>query len=323
MITLNKDKLEQMYAKRKEKIIQLVQNMQYTQQLNANKVFEPYNPKNRELVYEIAEDYILPESTIVNAEQLEVLLKLAKEGKSCIIMSEHYSNFDSIGLYYIIRKKYPHLLSLFENLIFLAASKLNTEHKIVLAFSESMSRLIIHQARNQQQKNITKEDASLLASVAKSSFQKMQELKNQGNIIFMFPSGTRFRENQQNSRQAIEQTASFLKRFDYVCFLGIKGNVLTVSSTNMSVDELQIDTLVYYFSAPQKCSDVLENAKKHPINTDKSTTNNNKQNDTTILKKQVSSFVTTYLLQLHEKATLKYKEIMGDNIPVFIGEVLQ
>ncbi len=322
MDILDKKKLEQLYIKRKEKITQMIQSMQYSQTLNATKVFEPYNPKNRELVYEIVEDYIYPKSTIVHPEHLETLLQLAKEGKSCIIMSEHYSNFDSIGLYCIIRQKYPTLIPLFENLIFLAASKLNTEHKAVLAFSESMSRLIIHQARAQQE-NIPQDEATLLASLAKNSFQKMQELKNEGNIIFMFPSGTRFRENDKNSRQAIEQTASFLKRFDYVCFLGIKGNVLTVNaSTKMSVDELQMDTLVYHVDAPQKCSEVLEKAQQYPINDTEHIVDEKQQNKATILKKQVSHFVTTHLLQLHEQATHTYKEIMEDHTPQFIGEIL-
>lgn len=308
-----------LYKKRLKQIITLMQFSKYSQDLDSLEIYQHYNSKCRDMVFEIVEDYIRPNSTIANIEHLKALYQLAKQGHSCIIMSEHYSNFDAIGLYFIIRKKFSYMLPLFDDLVFLAAAKLNIENKAVLAFSESMNRLIIYPAREKELNIHENKKIKQLEDINKRSFIKMQEIKKEGKIIFMFPSGTRYRKNNPDSKNALEQTAGFLKRFEYVCFIGIAGNVLEVHPSNeMSIDLLNIDTLTYHISKPMLCKNFLEEANSFPL----SLKDTPPQNSLPYFRKQVAAKITATLTELHKKAESIREPLVKNEPPIPLGQIL-
>src|SRR5260221_14568743 len=57
-------------------------------------VYQQGKPANKPLVQEIVRDLILPGSRIVGRENLLELQRLANRKKPCLILMEHYSNFD-------------------------------------------------------------------------------------------------------------------------------------------------------------------------------------------------------------------------------------
>ncbi len=313
--TTNNQELARLKEKRVLKVQEMMKNIRNSRELKDMDVHQPCNPANRDLVYDIVEDYIRQSSTIIDVHHLEELCRLAQQGHSCIVMSEHYSNFDTIGLYYIVRKRFPHLLECFDNFVFLAAAKLNVESKIVLAFSEAMNRLVIYPAREKNTGIYDEEEARTLEQINKKSFLMMQEMKKKGKIIFMFPSGTRYREYKPESKRILEQTAGFLKRFEYMCLIGISGNVLRVQADDekMANDLLVQDTLVYQIKKPQLCKDFLGSVQDDL---------GELAEDAANIKKGVSQKIEEELSLLHKKAESAREPLVRNNPPHVIGSVI-
>lgn len=291
-------------------IIQLVKNSIYKQDIFQENTWQPANLKNRSIVLELMSKLVHTNSKIVNPENLQQLNSIIESNKSCIIMSEHYSNFDLPVLFYLVENFYKDLMPVLEKIVSLAAYKLNKEHKVVLAFSEGFNRIMIYPAREKLniKENPTEEEQEelhQLENINRKAIKNMLKARSEGKIILMFPSGTRYRPEKPESRHALEQSASFLKRFDYVCFIGIAGNTLVVNpNNNMTEDILRKDVMVYYIDTPKLTSEFMAEAG----------------NDTTN-KQQIADYITNHLLTLHEKAEHIRTPFIQENIPEYLGPI--
>ncbi len=288
------------------RIAEILKNSIYSQDIS-EEVFQPCNKRNQEIVMSIISELLYENSTIVNSEHLHILAGYVAEGKSCLLLPEHYSNFDYPGLFYLSQKD-PLLKESFEKLICMAASKLNTESKVVLGFSEAFNRIMIYPARlKQQNEGQDIEEQKKLSIINQRALRVMLEYKQQGHMILMFPSGTRYRPGNPNTQKALTQVASFIKRFDYFCFIGISGNLLAVSPNNkMECDLICRDTMVYYIDEPQRGKDFLKSIE-------------NKMGKTADLKEQVSEEVTRTLKELHQRAEDIRRNIAKETPPCYLG----
>lgn len=270
----------------------MIQNTSQNQEVTEKNVFQPGNPVNRKYVDKVIEDHLLPGSRIINIETLYELHRRSKEGKSCLILMEHYSNFDLPVFIYLLSRSGPEGLATADSIVAMAGLKLNVESRAVLAFSEAYSRIVIYPSRYLEKITDPEEqkEARRKSSVInRASLHHMVRCKHSGHIILVFPSGTRYRPGNPDTKRGLKEIDSYLKVFDYMVLVGIGGNILRIHpSGEMEEDQLFKDTVVYKVSPILECEAFRNEARsKAPADAD--------------LKQFVADEVMRELEKLHEE----------------------
>ena len=105
-----------------------------------------------------------------NAEHLDELLRGSQGGEACLLLLEHYSNFDLPVFHYLLRKRPGTGQALADALLAVAGIKLNESNPAVLAFTEAYSRLVIYPSRSLEiiKRNL-KDPKELLAEIMRSA----------------------------------------------------------------------------------------------------------------------------------------------------------
>ncbi len=239
--------------------MRLVQNATVSEELTTDRVYQPANSKNREIIDEIVQDLLLPGSSFENIQALYKLYRLSQEGKSCLILMEHYSNFDIPVLHYTIHKSGADGLKIADSIVPMAGMKLNLDSDFVRAFTESYSRLVIYPSRSLKSLEGTADyeaEAKRSRALNMASLHAMVRMKHEGHIILLFPSGTRYRPGHEDTRKGLPEVDSYLRGFDYVLPIGIAGNILRVNpSGNMADDFVVPDVGVL------KAGDIIDSAQ--------------------------------------------------------------
>jgi hypothetical protein len=251
----------------------MIKNTSQNQEVTEKNVFQPGNPINRKYVDKVIEDHLLPGSRIVNIESLYELHRRSKAGKSCLILMEHYSNFDLPVFIYLLSRSGPEGLETAESIVAMAGMKLNVESKAVLAFSEAYTRIVIYPSRYLEK--ITdpeelKEARKKSSVINRAALHHMVRCKHSGHIILVFPSGTRYRPGNPDTKRGLKEIDSYLKVFDYMVLVGIAGNILRIHpSGEMEEDQLFKDTVVYKVSPILECEAFRNEARsKAPVEAD-------------------------------------------------------
>ena len=99
---------------------------------------------------EMAESLILPGSRLDGLENLEDLLAKAESGKSCLLLLEHFSNFDLTIFSLMARKAGGRGADISKALIAIAGMKLNEDNPGVAAFAGAYTRIVICPSRSLQ-----------------------------------------------------------------------------------------------------------------------------------------------------------------------------
>jgi 1-acyl-sn-glycerol-3-phosphate acyltransferase len=212
---------------------------------------------------------LLPGSGVRGMDHLEGLLAAANSGEPCLLLLEHYSNFDLPVFHYLLRQQGPAGVALADALLAIAGIKLNESNPVVLAFTEAYTRLVIYPSRSLEiiQRNL-KDPKELVAEVMRSTsvnraaMKSLAELKKQGNLVLVFPSGTRFRPWDPSSKKGVREIDSYVRSFSKMCFVAINGN--------MEDDVVCEDRVVYTASPVVDCTAFREQVKhEHSFREDK------------------------------------------------------
>jgi len=188
---------------------------------------------------------LLPGSGISGIENLRQLVELARAGNACLLCLNHRSNLDVPTLYTLLEDHGDS--DLFQRIIWIAGRKLEEDigltgilvqcvNRVIVTppswFAEQHSEDELHKAR---QVNIAAERA-----VAK--------LRHQGWVLGLFPTGTRVRPGKDSTKQAIEQTDSYLRMFQHFVLGKLDGCTLPVSKDRDFTHETpKLDRMVYTF----------------------------------------------------------------------------
>lgn len=278
---------------------QLLSNSRERQEIETDHVYQPANVKNRALVDQIIERLVLPGSRIAGLEHLQELFQLSQAGQSCLLLCEHYSNFDIPALFYLAEQQ-PQGKALTESVIAMAGTKLNEESRFVLAFTEAYTRVVIYPARMLQALEGTdRYEAERARSrvINRAALREMIRRKHSGHIILLFPAGTRYRPGKPDSKQILLEVDSYMKGFDHVVFVGIAGNTLEVTAT-MDKDVPRLDAVVY------QCSPVCSSAEfrlQHRTATEPEAA-----------KQQVADAVRARFEELHRQAAQQREAILAE-----------
>lgn len=234
-------------------VAELVKNDTGDNGFRPDNVVQKGNPKNRAIISQIMSHLLLPGSRIEGKEHIEELFRLSKEGKSCLILMEHYSNFDYPLLYKMIEEQ---LNADPEEMFPIAGMKLTeTDHRVA-AFSNAYNKIVIFPSKSIESEKDPEKQKELRAISGPINLAAMKALtkeKNNGKVILVFPAGTRVRPWSPESRKGVREMFSYIKTFDYICFIGKNGNILPPhESDNMDMDIPVKDLVILTAEAPIK-----------------------------------------------------------------------
>ena len=149
----------------------------------------------------------------------------------------------------------------------MAGMKLTEESGFVNAFAEAYTRIVIYPSRSLRKIS----DADLLQSETKRSREinmaatrTMIRMKHKGRLILVFPSGTRYREGDPETKRGVKEVDSYIKSFDWMVMVGIAGNNLCINTDaggDMSMDIATRDLVVHSISEPISCRQFRESAR--------------------------------------------------------------
>jgi glycerol-3-phosphate O-acyltransferase len=253
------------------------------------------NPDILPFIDSIIAENMLPGSSIRGMEHLEELLAASTSGEPCLLLLEHYSNFDLPVFHYLLRRSGPRGIAIADALLSIAGIKLNESNPVVLAFTEAYNRLVIYPSRSLEiiQRNL-KDPKELVAEVMRSTtvnhaaMKHLTHLKKQGNIILVFPSGTRYRPWEPNTKRGVREIDSYVRSFSKMCLVSINGNILRLSPEGGMEDDLICEDRVVYTASPViDCTAFREHVKhEHRFREDK--------------KQAVADVIMAHLERLHE-----------------------
>ena len=214
---------------------QLAGNSVAAAKIDASNVYQPANEKNRFLIDKLVSDNILPESHIGAKENFLDFYRQVKEGKSGLILVEHYANTDLPAIMYMLAHDGdPELAELSKKIVAIAGMKLNEDDSIVRAFAESFTRVVIYPTRSldKNAKDVSEDEAKEEEMKARkinlAAMHAMDDCKRRGEVILVFPSGTRYRPGHPETKRGLKEIDSYLRLFDVAILVSINGSILQI-----------------------------------------------------------------------------------------------
>ncbi len=229
--------------------------------IDSTNVYQPKNWNTRKIMDKLVEDNVLPESHVEGIENFENFYDQVAQGKHGLILMEHYSNTDLPALFYLLEHSgNEKLADLSRRIVAIAGMKLNEASPIVRAFAESFTRVVIYPTRSltaKEQSAESEEEAKAEEQKARkinlAAMRAMDDCKKRGEVILVFPSGTRYREGHPETKRGLREIDSYLRLFDIMILVSINGSILTIQSEDMLDDLVGPDKLVYASSPVIDC----------------------------------------------------------------------
>ncbi|MDR2376100.1 MAG: 1-acyl-sn-glycerol-3-phosphate acyltransferase [Treponema sp.] len=192
---------------------------------------------------QIVESLVLPGSGIDGMENLEELLDKAQAGKSCLLLVEHYSNLDLSLFSWLVRQAGGRGNDIDRALVSIAGMKLNEENPLVAMLASAYTRLVICPSRSVESLDPEKDQVEILRgnAINRAAMKTLMDIKNQGKIILVFPSGTRYRPWDPSTKKGVREIDSYIRSFDYMCCVALNGEVLHVHQGDMLEDLVSKD----------------------------------------------------------------------------------
>ena len=205
----------------------------------------------------MVEELLLPGSGVDGFENLEELYTRAMEGKSCLLLPEHYSNMDLSIISYLTRKAGGRGEEIGNSIIAVAGMKLTEESPVVSAFASAYSRIVIYPSRSLRGLDEEKYAAERARSNAinRAAMKSLAHVKTTGRLVLIFPSGTRYRPGDPSTKRGVREIDSYIKSFDYMCFVSINGEILHIKHGDMMEDAVSQDVVRVGVSPVFSCAD--------------------------------------------------------------------
>ncbi|MDR2392779.1 MAG: 1-acyl-sn-glycerol-3-phosphate acyltransferase [Treponema sp.] len=219
-------------------------------------VYQTGQAEIRPLIDGIITDLLLPGSGISGMEHLSDLLNRSYAGKSCLLLLEHYSNLDLPIFSYLLRVAGPQGIAIADALVAIAGMKLNEASPTVAAFTGAYTRIIIYPSRSLQtlDNEHNREEIVRSNAINRAAMKTLLDLKTRGKLILVFPSGTRYRPWDPSTKKGVREIDSYIKSFDYMCFVAINGELLHVRQGDMMDDYVSQDVVRFTAGPVLSCT---------------------------------------------------------------------
>jgi len=224
--------------------------------IDSENIYEEANLEMRKFAEPVISDNILPGSGLGNIENFKAFYDaVVKEGKSGVIMMEHFSNVDLPAIIYFLEHYGEDWTAdLANRIVAIAGMKLNESGLGVRVFAECFSRVIVYPTRSivamQEKGTYSDEEIEAEAQRAKkinfAAMRQMDQCKRRGQVILVFPSGTRYRPGVPETKRGLREIDSYLRLFDVMLLVANNGNILRIGTENpndMLADIVEPDVL--------------------------------------------------------------------------------
>jgi len=228
-----------------EHIKRVMQTSKVTTVVTEDNVYQEGDPNVLAILDEMVEHLLLPQSALIGLKNLEELLEKAESGKACLLLVEHYSNMDLSFVSLLARKAGGRGKDIANSIIAMAGMKLNEDNPVVAAFTGAYNKIVIYPSRYLQDADPEKDKAEIMRSNAinRAAMKSLIRHKYKGSLILVFPSGTRFRPWEPDSKKGVREIDSYIRSFDYMCFVAVNGETLHVQKTDMMNDAVSKDII--------------------------------------------------------------------------------
>lgn len=233
--------------------------------IDETKVYEEANPATRKYMYQMLDEVMEDGSGLGNIENFKAFYDaVVNQGKHGLILMEHYTNLDLPAILYLLEKQgEPWAKDLSSRIVAVAGMKLNEASPAVRAFTEGFTRVVIYPTRSLnkfEQDNISEEEKIAEEQKARkinfAAMRAMDGCKKRGQVILVFPSGTRYRPGKPETKKGLREIDSYLRLFDCMILVSINGNCLRINPENpedMLADILEHDKLLLTASPVIDC----------------------------------------------------------------------
>lgn len=235
--------------------------------INETNIYQEGNPNTRKLLDKLVEENLLPESHLENIANFEKFYDLVEQGKHGLILMEHYQNTDLPAFCYMLEHSgNEKLYNLSKKIVAIAGMKLNEANPFVKAFAESFTRIVIYPTRslnkNTDETHTEAEKEAEEAKAKKINFAAMRTMDNckrNGQVILVFPSGTRYRPGHPETKRGLREIDSYLRLFDIAILVSVNGNILEITDENMLNDKVGPDKQIFAASDIIECKSFRKN----------------------------------------------------------------
>ena len=238
------------------------------QKITPANVFQEGIHHNYDLFIELVDRLMLPGSRVEGAKHLTKALSLIEKKQSILFLMKHVGNFDVPCFYSLLSREGAQYQDILDRIVFIAGRKMNEDSMFVKTYTEIFSRLVIVPNREipQETPGAPPEQKSHRETVIKeaslinrAALRTMIRLKKEGRIIVLFPMGGR--PKPWLKEKGVKETTSYMKLFDYVHFIELKGNLMPVGR-DMAEETPQRDKIVFVISEPVLTETYLEESRK-------------------------------------------------------------
>jgi len=231
--------------------------------ITGENVYQEGNNDILPILDQMATPLLLPGSGVDGMENLEELLAKAESGKSCLLLVEHYSNFDLSLVSLLVRRAGGRGNDIAKALIAIAGMKLNEDNPIVAAFASAYTRIVIYPSRSIKGLEGEKKKAELARSngINRAAMKALDDLKTQGRLVLVFPAGTRYRPWDPSTKKGVREIDSYIRSFDYMCCVALNGLILHVQQTDMLNDAVSRDIIRITAGPVRSCAEFRDKAR--------------------------------------------------------------
>ncbi len=261
--------MEPVSTKYKDTIRSMMAHSKAGKTVSVDHVYQEGNKAILPYIDSMVSEYLEPGSGIKSLANLERLAELSRNGAKCLLLVEHYSNFDLPVLSFLLRQAGPEGVRIADSIVAIAGIKLSETNPVVSAFSEAYSRLVIYPSRSIDELKGKISDPDILAaetakanSINLASMKELARLRANGKLVLVFPAGTRYRPWDPSSKRGVREIDSYIRSFDYMSFVSINGNILRINPEGeMQEDLIHKDRVIIDVSEPERCEDLRSSVK--------------------------------------------------------------
>ena len=208
--------------------------------IDETNVYQKENPQTRKFMDRLVAENMAEGSRLEGKENFRAFLDAVKSGKHGLILMEHYSNTDLPALCYLLEHDLGEEgKDLSKRIVAIAGMKLNEANPLVRAFAESFTRVVIYPTRsltkaeeNAQSEQEKIEEEKRARTINLAAMRAMDKCKRDGEVILVFPSGTRYRPGHPETKRGLREIDSYLRMFDVMILVTINGSALTIDMNN-------------------------------------------------------------------------------------------
>jgi glycerol-3-phosphate O-acyltransferase len=247
----------------KELVVQALQISRSFGKITEYNVYQQGVPEILPLLDTMSDTLLLPGSGIGGFEYLDDAYAKAASGKSCLLFLEHYSNLDLPVFSYLLRKEGERGKAIADALVAIAGMKLSEENPAVAAFTAAFTRLVIYPSRSLAGLDAEKDRDEIIRSnsINRAAMKSLLDIKTQGKLVLVFPSGTRYRPWDPGTKRGVREIDSYIKSFDYMCPVAINGEALHVRQGDMMDDFVSRDVIRMTAGPVLSCADFREKTR--------------------------------------------------------------